>query len=432
MAGLYEVNWQPVQNALAQWQKRDQLKAQEALARARMAQQDKQWSAGNALAQAQFGLMRNRDERSAGIQPLELQLKQAQIDFQKARIGALRNAQTASTVTAPDPTAKFAMRKDGSIYELGGGDSGPSAPAHRSIRKVLGDSVNASPVARREHLDFGQYGLTTPEIPGLVTRPTKSRASDKFGTQLYQGQRALDRVPDEDRQRYIEWRNVQNRWHLTHQTAPPKGYVYNPDGSLRDLKEESRKEIGRNKIEALMDDVRVASTVFKDSWYPSRAAAHATGGWVSPKYEQAARSVEHAVQFLTAEVEGKRHANAQDVRMLKFFAPDLKHDSAEMIGFKLDQLNRIMSNYFGAKTPSGSLFRSSLAKANEEYHRQVKSGEIKAPEYSTRLPPGAGPGAGYGVPHPGTGTMPDAPRYQGQGLSIPPQTRHLKNKYGLE
>ena len=254
---------------------------------------------------------------------------------------------------------------------------------------------------------YGPAGRTADSVPGVVV--DRNYKPNPFASAKAAGQDAIDAQDQGNQQRLQQHLRNQQMWTLANGKAP-SGFVYNPDGSLRDLKDETRKAAGREKIGALIDDVQTANKVLQDTNVVQRGLAHATGGWVSPAAEQAARSVEHAVQFMTAEVEGKRHANAQDVRMLRFFAPQWS-DSAEMIGFKLDQLNRIMQGYFGAKTPSGDLFKSQLSKANEAYNEAVKSGKIAAPNVTTK---------------PSLLDSPTAPKQRD------PRVKQLYNKYGLE
>lgn len=282
-----------------------------------------------------------------------------------------------------DPTRGFGMTENGELIDVA--DREPARPEIMSQYLAAGRSRPDE--VRREHVDFGPMGTLTTDVPGIVTTPKGSM--DRGATREYQGQRALETLPDDARQRFLSAQSIQRRWEAV-RGPPPKGYIYNEDGTLKDLKDESKKAISRDKIGALIDDVKTARDVLTNTNTGAlgRGIAHATGGYMLPENEQAMRSVEHAVQFLTAEVEGKRHANAQDVRMLRFFAPQWG-DSDEMIGFKLDQLHRIMLGYFGQKEQSGALFKSVLAKANEE--RMKREGKA-----SGRAPPAARPSPSTG------------------------------------
>ena len=300
---------------------------------------------------------------------------------------AMAQYRTGQTAPVVDPTfnPRLRMNADGDVYEAADQSSGDDAGRPRIMSSVLGSSASDPGSVRREHVDYGPMGTMTTDVPGIVTTPKGTM--DTRATDVFHGQRALDKLGDEDRRRYLEWQDKQNRNNAVYGKAP-SGFRWNDDGTLKDLKDDSKKAISRDKIAALIDDVKTAKDVLTSSYLPSRLAGHYSGGWLAPEKEQAMRSVEHAVQFLTAEVEGKRHANAQDVRMLRFFAP-APSDSAEMIGFKLDQLNRIMQGYFGAKVQSGSLFKSVLSQAQDaRIKREAKSQASKAPPAAVPTPQG--------------------------------------------
>jgi hypothetical protein len=319
-----------------------------------------------------------QDARAATMHPLELDARRAQTDRDRAHADAYRA--TASSKYSAIPTDQrfqnLGMKLDGTVVDL----SDESANATAGSR-VLGAGTESGGSERAAMA--GYIGRQNSSVPGVVL-DAKGR-SDRFATTVAQGQDAMADSPAEQRQRMAEWQSTQHKWTYLHGRGAPSGFAYNADGSLRDLKEESKKAVSREKIRTLIDDVQAANQVLQKTNVAQRGLAHATGGWISPESEQAARTVEHAVQFMTAEVEGKRHANAQDVRMLRFFAPKW-NDPEDMIGFKTDQLNRIMQGYFGATVPSGEVFRSKMTEATEAYKAAVASGKIPA-TFSTKSSP---------------------------------------------
>ena len=353
-------------------------------------------------------LLRNRETREFALSRLnhlqqmemEAPLKQAQLENAQAmaryhnmlaaagriiqpRSGAsLYDATTGRWITPPGfddasaPAESLGLDRDGNLMELPPphktgappDTSGQPLLMEAALRGGEGQNVLAGgtdTLGTRSGLsfkgDYGPSGTLTTEVPGLVVTPRGQ--SDKFGTRQLEGIRAIDELPDDQRQRLRDSMALQRRWESIRGKAP-SGYIYNTDGTLKSLKEDEKEQRSLDKMQPLLDDVKNAKTVLTDSNVLQRGAAHMTGGWVYPSKEEAMRSVEHAVSQMTALVEGKRHANAQDVRMLKFFAPTWT-DSAEMVGFKLDQLHRIFSNYLGGGSRQGEIFRSELMKAVE-------------------------------------------------------------------
>lgn len=351
-------------------------------------------------------------ESGHALNKLDEDFKRSQIELNRAKAGAtnaLANVRDGRAAPeAPDPMKGWGLDEENKFVPPRGPSINPAVPIARpSSPNALYGTTQApdelpSDIAPQmapsgegrfspRSNPYGQVGRSAETVPGVVV-DAKGKPNPYASTKLA-GQDAIDAQDDPNQQRLRKHMQDQQMWTALNGKAP-SGFVYNPDGSLRDLKDEAKKSVGREKIGALIEDVQTANQVLQKTNVAERGLGHATGGWISPAAEQAARSVEHAVQFMTAEVEGKRHANAQDVRMLRFFAPAWS-DSAEMIGFKLDQLNRIMQGYFGAKTPSGDLFKSQLAKANEAYHQAIKDGKIAPPNVTTK--PSLLEGAGGGV-----------------------------------
>lgn len=379
---------QGVANALGQWQARN-LKQQQ------LEQQQAQFLAQNALAQSQFGLQQqaqaradtlqpyqiaqmqantNRLDRAgaadAQLMPLKIQHYQAQTDYEKARADYFRNR--AQPQAAPvEPVV--GQRADGTFYEIPAEMNAQMSGAPRVESRVLGDSTSVPATTQREHLDFGQYGMKTGNIPGIVTN--QGGGSDRYATEVYQGQRAVSSMPDADRDRYLEFERIQKRGHRL-AGKPKQGFVYDkylrqvPSGSLSasaDAQERKDRAIG-----FMMDQIGEAEKVMiesgnltrslaaglKDGGIPGRLVSNTLGlekvGAAFDKYKEGVMQTVYALS-------GKQTTNKEMQNFLDLFMPQAG-ESTWLIKDKTKRLNTMLST-LRSKVKTGMLFDDAMSDA---------------------------------------------------------------------
>jgi hypothetical protein len=408
----FVLDFSPINNVLAQWQKRQQFDAQQDLAREDMAQKDKQWGASNALAQAQLGLQKRTADRADALHPLDKRYKQAQIDLLLARMRALKNAQQAKATPVEMPQPELAMRPDGSIYEISNGSVGSgimpvgSAGAisvHDNFMPVAGGDgggfMTAGGAGTKEklrpyHMAYGA-NATTNEIPGIVTTP--EGVPSEFATRVYQGQRAIDKMPDADRRRFIEWKEVQDRWTAFYGSKPKPGMMYDRTGRLvpigplsKSADEAERKD---RAIDMVLKDIDAAEKTFKSGWFPGvkRTIAPALKDLGVPgrtinnilsleEEAEAYNAIKMGVLQTVYALSGKQTTNKEMEAFLSNYMPQ-GGESEFMLESKLKRLRKFLST-LRSKVKRGMVY-------DEAERNAIRDSE-------------------------------------------PPQARNLKNKYGLE
>lgn len=249
MGQAANVDFSPIQNALAQWRQGQQQNVQNALARENL-----NWHRENALSQRQM------DQK-------KLDWEMSKFDQTQEGIGELRKAQAAQALAHAglfraqsqfryaDPPAAvrqptIGQREDGSLYEMDAGEGTVDIGEPRVERRVLGDSSSMKPGISRgvfvpnsdngtvepgaplmrggEHRLFGEYGKSTLEVPGIIIN--KGLATDKPATWAYHGQRAVEAMPDGDRERFLKGQKNQQLWSMYYGRPPSAKHMYDQQG----------------------------------------------------------------------------------------------------------------------------------------------------------------------------------------------------------
>jgi hypothetical protein len=140
-----------------------------------------------------------------------------------------------------------------------------------------------------------------------------------------------------------------------------------PIQTLMAEKEDSKQKKLDTIAPFYIKNLDMARTVLGDSSMAGRAMAAAPGGgYWNPKLVEARDMAGHAVVALTAAVEGQRHANAMDVRMLGFFQP-AANDTHEIQQFKLDQASQFFKAWMSNKAK-----KLSDEQISEQFHSQLE------------------------------------------------------------
>jgi hypothetical protein len=175
---------------------------------------------------------------------------------------------------------------------------------------------------------------------------------------------------------------LQDFWTQYHGMPPPgraNQYGYDKSGKVYSRIEGAKKDTKAEEFKPIMDDVKDASFILAGKRDEAgnvvggvspiyRNLAENLGGWVGGDAEyQAINGIKHAVQAFGTMARGANHANKVDERNLEFFSPK-PFDSQETVGFKADQLHRMMSAYIGATNDveRGRVFSTSMSRAMDE------------------------------------------------------------------
>lgn len=109
---------------------------------------------------------------------------------------------------------------------------------------------------------FGRTGMTSPEVPGMVTDAGRNRRVDVPATREMQGQRAFSQASPEEQDRLMKFRQDQELWTGIYKRQPRAGYYYGTDGREMPLTDKNYKGdreqqavslMNMNKIEAAGD-----------------------------------------------------------------------------------------------------------------------------------------------------------------------------------
>ena len=232
--------------------------------------------------------------------------------------------------------------------------------------RVLGVSSSAPDSSTTRRM-VGPTGRINTSVPGIVV-DSKGK-TDRMASANLAGQDALDETPDDQRKRLADYLQKRQMNEYVFGKAP-SGFRRGDSGELIDEKDESKKMVAAARASPMMQDIEVAKKVLVDGKSSMLGRAIALTPYLrmaAPEYRGAIENLNHTIATLTALVEGNRHANAQDVRFLKFFSIE-KDDSTEDVGRKLDQVNRIYKTYVGDTegARAGTLYKSATQKAAEK------------------------------------------------------------------
>ncbi len=433
-------DFSPFTNALGAYRDAQKFNAQNALARDKLAEEQRQFALQNALARDQYGLAVRTADRADEAAPLQRALLEAQAAMQRAHAGYYRStadraaelspleqdykrAQTAQTSahadyyragaeklrTKADPppvqsAPQVGIDANGQAYFIPTSDNGPVVE-----NRVAGATEAVGDSATREHGDYGPYGRTAQSVPGVVVNG--KGASDQFATRQLAGQRAIDSGALADRDRAVEHMRMQQAWTQVHGRPPRAGKMYDKNGYEVDIGPLSASadtiERKDRAIEAAKKDIAEAEKTLKSGWAPGikRVVAPALGDMgtagrlannvLGLEDEKAAfDKTKMAVMQTVYALSGKTTTNTELNHFLDNFMPR-GGESADMLEGKYKRLNKFLTTLQG-KVKKGMVYDQAEAEAMSETVN-----------------------AEFG-------------KLQGRPAPVNPKAERLKNKYGLE
>jgi hypothetical protein len=304
----------------------------------------------------------------AGYQdPMKRRLTNAQIEMYGAHSAYYDKAGDALSTKAAASTTNAETRR---------------IAAYGTIVDRMGPNPTEADIEREQqpggllNIAFGGQRITPQDWPGIYQR-AQARRSSSVDEEEARAQGLNDEAI----------KSLKRSQVLEKTLGPPKrGYMWDldertgrPVQQLLAEKEDTKQKAIDTRAPFYMQNLEKARKVLGDSSMAGRAVSSMPGGsYFKPELSEANEMAGHAVVALTAIVEGQRHANAMDMRMIKFFQP-APNDTHEMQQFKLDQASQFFRTWMSAKAASNSdqyvqqRFHSALEKSYERLRAMDKA-----------------------------------------------------------
>lgn len=253
-----------------------------------------------------------------------------------------------------------------------------------------GGSTPAVPGIRPELMNqamgrFGRTGMTSPEVPGMVTDAGRNRRVDVPATREMQGQRAFDQANPEQQNRLMKFRTDQELWTGVYKRPPRAGYYYGEDGREMALTDKNFKGDKEAQAVALMNwnKIESASKQLLDTGYVTRTVAGAANlgdtGQAFADMKQGALGIAYALS-------GKTVAVAEMKNFIEAYGP-VPGDGDKRIRDKTERMKQFYSALLTASR-GGAAYETAFARA-------MAATGIKNPDGSAVGEPAA---AGAGTP----------------------------------
>lgn len=236
---------------------------------------------------------------------------------------------------------------------------------------------------------FGPAGVTSPDVPGIVTDAGRNRRTDVPATRELQGQRAFEAASPDQQQRLLRLRQEQQFWSSAYGRPPRAGYYYGPDGRELPLTDKNYKGDREAQAVALMNMSKIedASKRLLASDYITRTAAGALNigelGQAFADMKQGALGIAYALS-------GKQVAVAEMKNFIEAYGP-VPGDGADRIKQKTQRMREF---YHALLTASrgGESYETAFARA-------MAATGLKNPDGSpVGQPAAASAGRGVGDP----------------------------------
>lgn len=197
---------------------------------------------------------------------------------------------------------------------------------------------------------FGRTGMTSPDVPGMVTDAGRNRRVDVTATREMQGQRAFNQVTPEQQDRLMKFRQDQELWTGMHKRPPSAGYYYGPNGREISNREERGASGTQRAVqgaldnalsninaarEAILGETESGQKVGDGTSYIGRAASALTG---SGTFALSQRLLRPAVRSILHGMSGASVSIPETTEYLDTYMP-AAGDSNDTIRFKLNHIS---------------------------------------------------------------------------------------------
>lgn len=207
---------------------------------------------------------------------------------------------------------------------------------------------------------FGRTGMTSPEVPGMVTDAGRNRRVDVTATREMQGQRAFNQVTPEQQERLMRFRIDQELWTGMHKRPPRPGYYYGEDGREMSLTDKNFKGDREAQAVALlnMNKIEAASKQLLNTDYITRTAA---GALNIGQTGQSFADMKQGAMGLAYALSGKTVAVAEMRNFIEAYGP-VPGDSAERIQNKTQRMRDFYQALLTASR-GGESYETAFARA---------------------------------------------------------------------
>ena len=339
-------------------------------------------------------------------------MTRAHAEFYKARAGGMAPQSGAASAAAADPLQGAGMDENGNIvtqrtsgtapaYGYGDGSSSFGLPAYQQQGALpepmrLGgprDDIDASmrvdegrvprgtqvaqvggpPTAMDQARVrmYGQRGMTSPDVPGVVTDAGRNRRVDVPATREMQGQRAMDAATPEQQERLRAFRQDQELWSGVYKRQPRAGYYYGPDGRELALTDKNFKGDKEMQAQALLNKQKLkqASNVLLgiDPKDPNKTERSGIVDRAIPGYfnigetGQALADLKQAAIGIAYSLSGKTVAVAEMKNFIDAYGPQW-NDTNARVKAKVERMNQFYDALISA-TRGGQDYDKAFAKA---------------------------------------------------------------------
>jgi len=238
-------------------------------------------------------------------------------------------------------------------------------PQGVQVAQAGGGSIPAVPGVRPELMNqamgrFGRTGMTSPDVPGMVTDAGRNRRVDVPATREMQGQRAFNQVTPEQQDRLMKFRQDQELWTGVYKRPPRAGYYYGEDGREMALTDKNFKGDRESQAVALMNlnKIEEASKKLQSYDYVSRTGLGALNigevGQAFADMKQGALGIAYALS-------GKTVAVAEMKNFIEAYGPT-PGDSADRIKNKTERMRQFYQALLTASR-GGEGYETAFARA---------------------------------------------------------------------
>lgn len=223
-------------------------------------------------------------------------------------------------------------------------------------------NLSQSPIQRAREISFGPAGVTSPDIPGIVTDAGRNKRMDVPATRTAEGQRAFDRATPEQQERLSKFRQDQELWTGVYKRAPRAGYYYGEDGREMPLTDKNFKGDREAQAVALMNFNKIEEATKKLLAAPYGLPQRAVQGWLNQgEVGQAFADLEQGATGLAYALSGKQVAVAEMKSFINAYKPE-PFDSAERIKAKVERMKSFYQNLLSASR-GGEPYERAFARA---------------------------------------------------------------------
>jgi len=210
---------------------------------------------------------------------------------------------------------------------------------------------------------LGQVGVTSPEVPGIVTDAGRNRRMDVNATRQMQGQRVLQSATPEQQERLKRYVETQRLWTYANGRPARSGYFYGVDGREQALAEKNYKGDKETQAVANMHLKAIGNATKTLLGAPLGLPQRAFQGSINQgEIGQAFSDLRQASMGIAYALSGKTVAVAEMKNFMDAYGPQ-PFDSADRIKSKTQRLKAFYGTLLSA-VKGGESYEQAFSKAS--------------------------------------------------------------------